>query len=336
MSGPACLVCTGDGVTDCQVGKHPEASLVYPGASNVNTELRGESNGQSWIEPVSPTPAYADIQFNSSDTTYKVIAWYDRWLKARGWEAAQTEGVGRYWQRGTNEQASIELLTYLKNVPYDFRYPLLSNRFEALGPPAAPIGDPVNVAAVTTRHVGIQDGFGLHEVAYNTRDAEDAAKSWATTDPAFAVIRLASTSGSEQNAPPRAAFSLQTFQAPEYYNEPERNDRQGHFVTSTQQVLSQEGFRQLSRTSTSLAGVPADYYVLARGDREVYEFAIGYGPVQTASYFRYANNPASGTLTAPYRVTTVSAVYAILPKLCNVNNPDCIALVPAPNSAVGP
>jgi hypothetical protein len=68
----------------------------------------------------------------------------------------------------------------------------------------------------------------------------------------------------------------------------------------------------------------------------VYEFAIAYGPVQTASYFRYANNPDSGTLTAPYRVATISTVYAILPRLCDVGNADCIALVPAPNSAVGP
>ena len=335
MAGPACLVCTGDGVTDCQVGKHAEATLVYPGAHNVNTDLRGENNGQSWIQPVSPTPAYADIQFNSSDTTDKVIDWYDRWLKARGWEDAQTGGFGRYWQRGSREQASIDLLTYLKNVPYDFRYTLLSNRFDALGPAATPIGDPVNVAAVKTRHAGIQDGLGLHEVTYHTRDAEEAAKSWATTDQAIVVIRMASTSDSEQSAPPRAAFSLQTFQAPEYYNQPERNDPQGHLVTGTQKQLRQSGWRLLSSTSTSLAGVPADDYVFARGDHDVYEFAIGYGPVQATSYFRYVNNPGSGTLTAPYRVATISVVYAILPRLCSVNNPDCIALVPAPNSAVG-
>jgi len=336
VSGPACLVCTGDGVTDCQVGKHPEASLVYPGASNVNTELRGENSGQNWIQSVSPTPAYADIQFNSSDTTYKVVDWYDRWLKARGWEDAQVGGAGRYWQRGSNEQASIYLLTYLKNVPYDFRYALESNRFEANRPPAAPIGDPVDVAAVTTRPEGIQSGFGLHEVPYHTRDAEEAAKSWATTDMAFVVIRMASTSDSEQTAPPRAAFSLQTFQAPEYYDQPERNDPEGHFVSGTQDTLRQAGWRQLSSASTSLAGVPGDEYVFARGDREVYEFAIAYGPVQIASYFRYTNNPDSGTLTAPYRVATISAVYAILPRLCSVGNADCIALVPSPNSAVGP
>ena len=326
-SGPACLVCTGDGVTDCQVQKHQEAGLVYPGTKDVNIQLHGESNGQNFIENVDPTPAYADIQFHSADGPDKVLDWYDRQLKARGWEDARSYGSGRYWQRGSNEQASVDRLTYLKDVPYDFRYWLRSSRFPPLGPAAFPIGDPVSVEAVQSRAVGIQDYFG----AKPTADSAAATRQWSTIDFVYDAVRLASGADSEQMTPPRAAYRLLTFQLPEYYDQPERMDPQGHLLKSALELLYEQGFRQVTVSTTTLGGLSADEYIEVRGDREVYELAIGYGPVRQTSYFD-ANR---GSVTAPYRVASVSVVYSILPRLCNVINPDCLALVPTPNSAVG-
>ena len=328
VAGPACIVgCSGDGITDCQVKTHAEANLVYPGASDVKKQAQGENSGQGWIENVDPTPAYADTQFRSADSPDRVIDWYDRQLKARGWEDAQTFGYGRYWQRGGNEEASINPSGLLQAGPYDFRYSLLSSRFPALGPAASPIGDPVSVDAVKTRAAGIQDYFGTKY----TEDSASASRKWSTVDFAYSTVRLASEAASEQASPARAAYRLITFQIPEYYDQPERMDSQGHLLTDSLHLLQAQGFKQLTVLKTTVAGAWADEYIETRGDHEVYELALGYGGVLQASY----SDPNRGTLTAPYRVATVSAVYAILPKACSNDRPDCVELVPNPSSAAG-
>lgn len=327
-AGSGCGGCSGDGVTDCQVQRHPESSLVYPGARDVSTQMHGENNGRNFIQNVAPTPAYAEIQFHTGDGPDRVIDWYDRQLKTRGWEDARSSGSGRYWQRGTSEQASIWRETYLQGAPYDFRYSLRSSRFPPLGPAAFPIGDPVSVEAVQSRDAGIQDYFGVTATA----DGAAATTEWSSIDFAYDALRLASRAESEQVAPPRAAYRLLTFQIPEYYDKPERMDQQGHLEKSALQILYEQGFKQLIAYTTSVAGVSADEFIDVRGDREVYELAIGYGPVRQTTY----RGAGGVTLSALYRVATVSVVYAILPRLCGTGNPDCISLVPAPNSAVGP
>lgn len=309
---PACIGCSGDGITDCQVQKHAEASLVYPGATGVTAQVKGEDNGQTWFENLSPTPAHADVQFHTSDAPSAVYAWYDQWLKTHAWEDAQTTGDGRYWQRGGNEQASINRLTYLKDSPYDFLYSLLSSRFPPNPPAAIQIGDPVSAAAVLSRDAGIQDYFGLKP----TDNAAEAKRQWHESDFAYYALRMASRAEPEQASPPRAAYRLLTFQVAEYGIE-------GHLLSSALGTLDQQGFRRLANYTTTIAGAPADEYLEARGDREVYEIAIGYGPVTHG-------------LSTSYRVATVSVVYAILPKACSAANPDCVNLAPAPNSAVGP
>jgi hypothetical protein len=96
-----------------------------------------------------------------------------------------------------------------------------------------------------------------------------------------------------------------------------------------------EGFRQLSKQGTTLKGQPAVEFTYGRGDREVYELAIAYGPVLSTTFLRTVNNPVNGTWTAPYRVATISIVYAILPRACTATQADCLVLVPSPNAAIG-
>lgn len=102
-----------------------------------------------------------------------------------------------------------------------------------------------------------------------------------------------------------------------------------------QRQLFEMGYHRLASGDTTLKGMPATTLTYARGDRDVYKFAIGYGPEKIAHYYRYVNNSASGTLTASYRVATIGVVHSILPRRCTANEADCLALVPEPNSAVG-
>lgn len=103
------------------------------------------------------------------------MVWYDNWPKARSREDARVSGEGRSWQRGRNEQISIILPVYRKDLPpkvitYDYTYQLFSSRFPLLNPAADPITDPVTVDAVSSRDVGITR-YGADEVTYGTPNA---------------------------------------------------------------------------------------------------------------------------------------------------------------------
>jgi hypothetical protein len=340
-SGPACGICTGSGITNCQVSAHAEASLVYPGATTVSSSVAGENNGQNFIQNTSPTPAQAAIEFTSADTPDKVMVWYDNWLKARSWQDARFNGEGRYWQRGGNEQISIDLPLYRKDLPprvitYDYTYQLFSSRFPALNPAADPITEPVTVGAVSSRDVGITK-YGGDEVTYGTPNASAIEESWSTTGWIDTVVLLAARADAEQVAPPRAAYRLRILQLPEYFNEPayQGTDPEGNLLTQQQTFMYAEGFRLVVSGSTTLQGQPAVEFTYRRGDREVYELAIAYGPVLSTTFLRTVNNPVNGTWTAPYHVATISIVYAILPMACDAIQADCLALVPSPNAAIG-
>ena len=313
---------------------------MYPGARTLESSVHGEDNGENFIEDVAPTAAHAAIRFTTLDTPDRVISWYDAWLKAHGWEDARNGAPGRTWQRGSREQVTIDVPTYLHYLPkvtYDYSYRLLSSRFAPLPAAASPITDPVGVEAVDTRDAGVVP-FAYRFFAYGSAEATAEEQRWSSDGWIRDGIRMAKQSDAESTAPRRAAYRLETFQVPEYENTPQKqgDDPPGYLITVMRDELYQEGFLQISAGHTTLKGVRAVQYTYARGDREVYELAVGYGPDLSATYNRTVNNPANGQYTAKYRVATISLVYSILPKMCRTTDPDCVALAPAPDLAVGP
>jgi hypothetical protein len=314
-------------VTAWQLRLHSESSLTYPNSYRAGSYLKDEDDANGWfrIENTDPTPAVAETQFYTPDSVDKVVAWYEQRLSPRGWADVVVQGDGsRRWDRGTNEEFGITCGHQSDSADLwcDVQYYILSPRFTQSYPPAAPLGDPVSLAAVQQRQVGLAAvGATTADPPDGTAEASAARQNW----PSFSgaglrccgiPVILRDVSAAQQGSPTLSAYHAITLQAVEY-DVPslhEVSQTFGHISSDMKFELEYSGFVQAGSESTLLFGQRADAFEFIRDDREALFYAMSYGP---ALHF-----PNSGY---SYRVATLSVIYDVAPKGCSPARYECLS-----------
>jgi hypothetical protein len=311
-------------ITAWQLRLHPESSLTYPRSYRSSSAQNDEDDANGWfrIENTDPTPALAETQFYTTDSVDRVVAWYEQWLSAHGWQDVVAQGDGsRSWDRGTNEQFEVSC-GHQRDSPdlwCDVQYYILSSRFKLSYAPAPRLTDPVSQGAVEQRQVGLLAvGASTTDPQDGTAEAQAARLGWSNwpheTCCGVPVILL-NASSPEQISPAMSAFHVITLQAAEY-DAPSLHDIAyfGKIASSMSSDFEYAGFVRINSESTQLFGQPATAVELTRDNREAVIYAISYGqPVQESGY--------------SYRVTTVSIIYDVAPQACSLSAPACLALL---------
>jgi len=308
-------------VTAWQLRLHPESSLTYPNSYRASSAQSDEDDANGWFrfENTDPKPALAETQFYTADSVDRVVAWYEQWLSAHGWQDVVTQGDGsRSWDRGTNEQFEVSCghQSNSRDLWCDVQYDILSARFNLSYPPAPPLADPVSRAAVEQRQVGLEAvGASITDPRDGTAEAEGARHGWPNWPHGGCCgvpVILVNVSSPEQLAPAMSAYHAITLQTAEY-DAPSLHDivHFGGLASSLPSGLEFAGFVPISSEMTQLLGRPANAVELTRDNREAVLYAISYGPaVQERGY--------------AYRVTTISIIYDVAPKACSLSTHACL------------
>jgi hypothetical protein len=308
-------------VTAWQLRLHPESSLTYPRSYGASSAQSDEDDANGWfrIENTDPKPALAETQFYTADSVDRVVAWYEKWLSAHGWQDVVTQGDGsRSWDRGTNEQFEVSCGHQhdSSDLWCDVQYYILSARFHLSYPPAPPLADPVSQAAVEQRQVGLLAvGATITNPVDGTAEAEAARLGWPNWPREGCCgmpVILVNGSLPEQLAPAMSAYHAITLQAAEY-DAPSLHDTVhfGEIASSMSSGFEYAGFVPINSETTQLFGRPANAVELTRDQREAVLYAISYGPpVQESGY--------------AYRVTTISIIYDVAPKTCSLSTHACL------------
>jgi hypothetical protein len=320
--GTACGTSTIDstGVTAEQLRTHTESRLTYPNAHNVFHSETDELDRGSFV-PLSPTPAYADITFDTTDRPNLIIAWYDAWLKQRGWEDVVIQGDGsRSWVRGVHEDFVVDCSyqSDSSNRVCHADYTLRSARFKSPNAVAPPLDDPVSLSAVEARRVGLRATVDLAQYVSGdpiprdgTPEASVARSDWPTKVCCAVPVVLLDTAAAEQASPLRSAYHAATIEVAEY-DRPDVKGRGFGFIERSENAnLTSSGFVLAKTGGTKIGGQDASAYAYVRGDREIVLFAIAYGPSQEAAQ------------NIKFRDATLSIIYDVAPNSCPLSNAEC-------------
>ena len=313
-------------ITTFQLRLHPESSLTYPHSYRAGSYQQDEDDANGWfrIENTGPSPAVAETQFYTADSVDKVVAWYEQWLSGHGWVDVVVQGDGsRRWNRGTNEELNVGCGHQSDSADLwcDVQYYILSARFRIAYPSAPPLGDPVSLAAVEQRQVGLAAvGATTADPRDGTAEASAARLNWPAMDGAGlrccgTPVIVMNASAAEQVSPSLSAHHAISLQAMEY-DVPSQYDIGRKFGQISMEMkfdLEYSGFIQVTSEPTLLFGQTADAFEFKRDDREFVFYAISFGPV--------VHTPNSGY---SYRVTTLSVIYDVAPKACSAAKADCI------------
>lgn len=302
------------GVSADQVKAHAEARLVYPGGTDIDWFVAGATSGGTFVH-AGRTGAYGEADFDVADPVDSVVAWYDHWLSTHDWQDAQIQGDDdRRWERGAHEDlvldCSYQASTY--RICHAV-YSLDSDRFPPAFSAGPAFGSPVSLAAVQERHVGL--AATEDRILYLSRqpipdegtpDADAARAKWATGWCCATPVLMQDTAQAEQAAPLRSAYHAIVLQVAEY----DRPDIAGRALGS---IERNETANLISSGFVLRRSGPSSLYT--RGARETVIFSIVYGA------------PMWAGLGIKYRVATVSIVYDVAPKSCDLLRPDCLAVL---------
>jgi hypothetical protein len=316
-------------VTAWQLRLHAESSLTYPHSYRTSSYQKDEDDANGWfrIENTDPSPALAETQFYTADSVDKVVAWYEQGLSARGWVDVVVQGDGsRGWDRGTHEQFNLGCGHQSDSADLwcDAQYSILSARFTLSYPPAPSLGDPVSLAAVEQRQVGLAAvGATAADPRDGTAEASAARLTWPVMGGAglrccgIPVI-VTNVSAAQQLSPSLSAYHAIALKAVEY-DVPSQYDIHRNFGRISSEMkfdLEYSGFVQVRSESTLLFGQSADAFEFKRDDREVVFYAMSFGPA--------LNRPNSGY---SYRVITLSVIYDVAPTACSPAKDDCLSVL---------
>ncbi|HET9410673.1 MAG TPA: hypothetical protein VFO75_02205 [Candidatus Dormibacteraeota bacterium] len=316
----ACAVGSADGpVSDQDLRSHEEGILTYPGSSDVFHQVNDERDSSD-VFGSGPNPASVTGGFSTSDRVDRVVAWYDAWLAGHGWSDAQDQGNGdRRWERGAHEDFDLTCSeSGGRGLSCLTAYLLRSTHF---GPPdraAPPFGDPVSVAIVAQRRVGL--AATEDRVQYlsaqpmpidGTSEAAAARSKWSTGICCAMPVILADTSEAEASSGTRSAYHAVVLEVAEYNRPDVPGGAFGRIQRQEMQNLGNSGSLADNVGIGSLQGQSANVYLYERGLREAVLFAVAYGP------------PMAGGQGVAYRVATVQVVYAVAPKSCDLSRPEC-------------
>ena len=320
LVGAACGFSTASGLTGADLKKHPEATLDYPGSHSLYFYLHDEEDKVGWTN-LPPSPAYAENQFSTSDGPDRVVAWYEAFLDAHGWQDTTIQGDGyRNWVRGRGEDFTLSCTTRAELV-CDAWYTLRSSQFKAPYTAAPLIGDPVSLAAVQQRQIGLratQSGLDYREgksvPVDGSPEASVARSDWATkTCCAVPVIMLDQAVG-EQAAPSVSAYHLVLVDVAEYEGRDENGYTYPIIPANERAILANSGFVLENTGTGKLDGQDASAFVFMRGLREAIFFTVAYGP-------------PVGTLAVKYRLATVRFIYDIAPASCPFSTAGCFKVL---------
>ena len=304
-------------VTTHDIQQHPEASLTYPGATNVTHMFDNELDTPDQFGQ-GPQPASAVTNFQTTDRVDRVVAWYDQWLAPHRWLDATDQGNGdRRWVRGANEDFFLDC-SYQAGAERTCiaAYTLRSAHFPARNAAAPALGDPVTEAVVRARQVGI--AAMEDRVFYLSRQPipQDgtagggvARSRWPQGVCCAVPVLLDDSSMGE--SPTLSAYHAVQLQVAEYNRPDVQGGAFGSLERGEMRNLENSGFLLENTGTAALSGDRADAYVFERGLREAVIFLIGYGPAMTA---------AQGI---GYRVATVRIVYDVAPASCDLSRPEC-------------
>lgn len=305
-----------------QLRLHPESTLTYPHAYGASSSQKDEDDANGWlrIENTGPTPAVAETQFYTVDSVDKVVAWYEQWLSAKGWLDIVMQGDGsRAWDRGINEQFDLSRGHQRDSTDLwcDAQYYIMSARFKRSYPPAPAFGDPVSVAAVEQRHVGLlAAGASVTDPHDGTAEASARRASWPFQHCCGKPIILLDAAAEEQASPSRSAYHAITLQVAEYQIPNDPTEIFGDIDRWETNNLAYAGFVLVSTASTLLNGQSATSYEFKRDGREAVLYASAYGPS--------TERPGSGFA---YRTATLSIIYDVAPKACPLTTDGCLSLL---------
>ena len=323
LAGAACTSSTGSGyVTVQEIQRHPEASLTYPGATNVTHMSDSELDTPDTFGQ-GPRPASTTTRFYTQDRIDRVIAWYDAWLSAHGWMDAVEQGNGnRRWERTRSEEFYVDC-SY--QDPDGRRvclaaYTLRSPRFGAKVAPAPAFGDPVAEATVRSRSVGLEavEG-GLQYLSgppipmEGTPAAQAARARWPQGVCCASPVMLDDSAMAE--SPTRSAYHATLLEVAEYNRPDVSGGAFGNIERKEMLNLENSGFLLENVGLVGLNGASANVYVYERGLREAVILSVSYGPAMAA---------AQGIA---YRVATVQIVYDVAPRSCDLSRPDCFDIL---------
>jgi hypothetical protein len=327
LVGAACGFSTSSGLTAADLKKHPEATLDYPGSHSAYFYLHDEEDKVGWTN-LPPSPAYAENQFSTPDRPDRVVAWYEAFLDAHGWQDTTIQGDGyRNWVRGRGEDFALSCRTRAELV-CDAWYTLRSSQFKAPYSAAPSLGNPVSLADVQQRQIGLratQSGLDVREGKSvpidGSPEASIARSDWATKTCCAVPVIMLDESVAEQTAPPVSAYHLVTVEVAEYAGRDELGNTYPIIPANEKTNLANSGF-VLENTGTSkLGGHDATAFVFMRGLREAMFFTIAYGP-------------QIGTLGIKYRIATVRFIYAVAPNSCLLSTPGCFKVLFGASDAV--
>jgi hypothetical protein len=319
-------------VTAWQLRLHPESSLTYTRSSGASSAQSDEDDANGWfrIENTDPRPALAETQFYTADSVDRVVAWYERWLSAHGWQDVVAQGDGsRSWDRGNNEEFEVSCGHQSNSADLwcDVQYHILSARFKLSYQQAPPLADPVSQAAVEQRQVGLLAvGASINDPHDGTAEAEAARLDWPNWPRSGCCgmpVILVNVSSPEQLVPAMSAYHAITLQAAEY-DAPSLHDIVyfGKIATSMSWDFESAGFVPINSEMTPLLGRPAQAVELTRDNREAVFYAISYGPrVQESGY--------------AYRITTISIIYDVAPKTCSLSAQACLGVLFKGDASIG-
>jgi hypothetical protein len=320
LVGAACGFGTSSGLTAADLKKHPEATLDYPGSHSLYFYLHDEEDKVGWTN-LPPSPAYSEIEFSTSDRPDRVVAWYEAFLDAHGWQDTTIQGDGyRYWVRGRSEDFNLSCRSQAALV-CDAWYTLRSSQFKGTYTAAPRLGDPVSLAAVQQRRIGLRATQtsldymeGKSVPVDGSPEASIARSEWATKTCCAVPVIMLDQASAEQSAPSLSAYHLVVVQVAEYDARDELGNTFPIIPANEKTNLSNSGFVLENTGYGKLGAQDASAFVFMRGLREAMFFTIAYGPL-------------IGTLGLKYRIATVRFIYAVAPASCLLSTPGCFKVL---------
>ena len=293
--------------------------MAYPNASNVDSIITDELD-EPFLEE-SPHPASEETDFTTADRVDRVVAWYEDQLSPRGWSDATDQGNGnRRWVRGAYEDFFLDC-SYMQSSTDRLchaDYTLGSARFPAIAAAAPPLGDPVTLAAVRERQVGleatedhVQYFSGPPIPMEGTAEAAAARAQWPKGWCCASPVKLDDSSMPADPSGTRTAYHAVLLQVAEYDRPDVRGGAFGRIERDEMRNLGDSGFVLANVGTTLVNGSQADTFVFERGLREAVIFTIGYG------------SPMPAGQGVRYRVATVRIVYDVAPGSCDLSRPGC-------------
>lgn len=327
LVGAACGFSTSSGLTAADLKKHPEATLHYPGSQSLYFYLHDEEDSIGWTN-LPPSPAYSENEFSTPDRPDRVVAWYEAFLDAHGWQDTTIQGDGyRNWVRGRGEDFNLNCRTQAPLL-CDAWYTLRSSQFKGTHTAAPPLGDPVSLAAVQQRQIGLRATQarldymeGKSVPVDGSPEASIARSDWATKTCCAVPVIVLDKAFAERAAPSVSAYHLVVVEVAEYDARDELGNTFPIIPANEKTNLANSGFVLENTGAGELGGEDATAFVFMRGLREAIFFTIAYGP-------------QLGSLAVKYRIATVRLIYAVAPASCLLSTPGCFKVLFGAGDAV--